>query len=385
VDQGGGRSESAEDQAARISGKLQGDTSPLGGDGSTGGEADRLARVERQLAELLAEVAQLKRMLSRALDRERGSGLPDGSLAAQVGVDVRAGSGRDGEYAEVVLAVLAAGPGYVRFADTVFAADPAVQVRAVVYAPAELHGWVSQEPSPLAEDARELVDGIRERLSQQAAGRIVNIVWAPATDRWQVTDFGGFDRMAGYPTRLDDWDHQQAGALAAKVGTAAGLPANVAQGAGFLIRYVVPLPLDGALQDLTRVIQVAGIAAFALPGGHVLACASLKSLIHDEVADLVAKQLRGAIWLEPAAPGSRQRPITESAPARPASLRTREPPVPAEPSTGPSSAVKKLIAQMLGETSPDEPGEPEPSVPPNPAEPHGQQPGNLDPGGGFGF
>jgi hypothetical protein len=348
VSWGGGQGESPAERARRVAQELRGERgrSPRAG-GLSGGDAARLALVEQQLAELQAEVAQLKWIVSRLSGREPGGDLLEGGLATQAGLDVRTGAGAHPSHAEVVLTVIAAATrsdDRYRRGAVVVRGGPEVHVHVVVHAPAELNGWASGRPSPLREHAADLVDGMRERLSGQAAGRAVDVLWAPATGGWRVVDFGSFDKMAGFPTQLDDWGHRQAGAWVAQAGTAAGLPADVTGGAGAVIRYLVPLPFDPGLHDVSRVIQVAGILAFALPGGHVLACASLKSLVHDEITDLLAKQLRAVIWPGPATPDPGQ-PQPPGPPANP----------------------------------------PGPPASPNPDDLSEQRPWHPEPGGGFGF
>jgi len=85
--------------------------------------------------------------------------------------------------------------------------------------------------------------------------------------------------------------------LVDQLGLLVGLPDIVADGAGLMIRYLVPLPVDQSLDDLSRIAQVAGIVIFAAAGGHVLACASLKSFVHDELTDRLAKELCRVIGL----------------------------------------------------------------------------------------
>ena len=315
-----------------------------------GDEAARLARVEQQLADLQAEVAQLKRVLNRSSDLERGGHLPGSGPAALVSAG-QAGAG----HAEVVLTVVAASRDDKK-APQVRGRPAEVEVHVIVHAPPGFGDWARGQPSPLREDVTRLVEGMRERLSEQAAGRVIDVVWEPATSGWRVVDFGGFDKMAGLPANLSDWGHQQAGAWAARVGTAAGLSRNFA-GAGAVICYLVPLPFDRALHDVSRVIQIAGILAFALPGGHMLACASLKSLAHDKLTDLLAKQLRTVIWEPVPAPAEPARHK-----AQPAAPAGREKWLRPKPSEDPSSAAGTGSA------------EPAASAPPDPARPNKQAP-----------
>ena len=341
-----------------------------------GDEAARLARVEQQLADLQAEVAQLRRVLNRSSDQERGGYLPDTGPAVQVGTDVQAGVGQ----AEVVLTLVAAKQPRLYYDDVkgelaVRRGPDEVRVHVIVHAPPEFRDWARGQPSPLREDVTRLVDGMRERLSQQAAGRVIDVVWKPATSGWSVVDFGGFNKMAGLPADFDDWGHQQVGTWATQATDAAGLP--LLDGAGAVIRYLVPLPFDRALHDASRVIQVAGILAFALPGGHVLACASLKSLVHDEMTDLLAEQLRTVMrGPVPASPGHGEPQPGGPQPSAHSPVSSPSPSAAVDPD------LKRLAAEILRERSPGEPAEHEPPAPHDPARPYKQE---QEPGSPFNF
>jgi hypothetical protein len=334
--------------------------------GSHNGDQARLDRVEEQLAELRAEVAQLKRILSRSggePESERGGDLLNsGPATARAGV--RAGLSMRSAQAEVVLTVFVSGHSRYRiqygvswspvdaFAET--RVNPAV----VVHAPPELRDWARTRPAPLREHAESLLEGVKERLTDTAAGQVVNAVWEPATTGWQVTGFWGFDSAAGVTDDLDNWSHREAGNWAAQLGGAAGLPGGIADGAGAVIRYLVPLPVDRPLEDLSRVIKVAGIVVFALAGGHVLACASLKSLVHQELTDLLARQLRTVISSQPAGPE----------PGWPPGRRPLRPP-------------RMSIEESLAQRRPHQrmrPGQPRHAT--GPTRRPGTQPGNPPPG-----
>jgi hypothetical protein len=242
--------------------------------GGLPGDQDRLARVERQLAELQAEVAQLKRILSRSGDEpddEPGDDLLKAAGSSRS--DASAGGVGRPTHAQVVLTIFAAAPPVysrsvqILAAELVGASAKPPQVKAVVYvhAPPELHDWAREQPAPapLREHAELVIKGVQERLTDGLAGLFVNAVWQPATADWRVADFGGFDRVSGLPDDLDNWGHREIGTWAARLGLVAGLPGSAADGIGAVVGYLVPLPADRHLEDLSRVIRVAGIVTFA--------------------------------------------------------------------------------------------------------------------------
>jgi hypothetical protein len=294
-------------------------------DDGTGGrdshprDQDRLGRIEQQLAELQAEVARLNRIVSwsgSGPDRGSGDRLQDNPFQGQV--VAAADAVRRPADPEVVLTVaFVPSPhspeqpspqspmGNTRRVSEYLHGDDrrpnaGRQVNPVVFvqAPPELLEWALAQPERLRKDTDPLLEGVRKR----AAGAILGAVWAPATAGWQVTDFGGFDRLSGLPGHLDDWSHRQIGMAAAQVGRSAGLPPNVTAGAGAVIRYLVPLPVDRSLAEVSRAIKLAGVLAFSLAGAHVLACASLKSLVHDQLAEWVAEKLPDVLSWRPAGP-----------------------------------------------------------------------------------
>ena len=268
----------------------------------------RLTRVKEQLAELHAEVAELKRILSRSA-WEQDTSSSDDTLCAGV-ADSSPAAVSDGPavrpaYAEVRLTMFLAatsqhdphsiqgsplGDGVSGVADAQVSPDVFVQ------APHELRNWVVAQAGPLREHVESLLEGVQERLSQRAADLLVDVVWEPATVSWHVTDFGGFDSLSGSFEAVDSRGHREIGGFTEQFGRLVGLPDTAADGAGLAIRYLVPFPVDQSLDDLSRFIQVAGTVAFAVAGGHVLACASAKSFVHDELTDLFAKRISSVIW-----------------------------------------------------------------------------------------
>jgi hypothetical protein len=230
----------------------------------------RLARVEKQLAALQEEVAQLKRRLTGP--SETGDEL---------------GNERDSpDFSEVALTVFAAiepvtSTGVVK-------ATPVV----VVHAPPELQEWARGRPDPLVRHADSLLAGVKKRLSEAVAGPIVD-EWNQMN--WQVTDFGGFAGAADLLGHLDSMAHRAVGAWLAELGRALGVPGPIASGAGAVIGYLVPLPIDRPLGIASLAIAITGVAVFTIVGGKVMVCASFKELVNKALTDLVAKDLRSML------------------------------------------------------------------------------------------
>jgi hypothetical protein len=258
----------------------------------------RIARVEEQLAELQAEVAELKRLLSRPGSQsnfEPDNGLLSGGAATLSLDEESTDLVKPAARSEVVLTILA-GAGAHRDPHPAHGGPPEFRPIVFVDTSPELAGWARGQPEVLREHAASLIEGMQERLSQGAAGILVDVVWEPVTAPWHVTDFGGFESLSGLPGALDNWSHEELGNWVSKLGHLGGLPDSAANAAGVVIRYTVPLPIDKPLENLSRGIQVAGIVAFAIAGGHVLACEALKSFVRDELIDSLAGKLRKVIW-----------------------------------------------------------------------------------------
>jgi hypothetical protein len=267
----------------------------------------RIARVEEQLAELQAEVADLKRLFSRSASEsnfESDNGLLSGEAATVRPDEENADPVEPAAHSEVVLTVLARAAPYrgahlARGGQPEFptVADAKTRIGPIVFVVTspELADWAHAQPEPLREHVASLIEGVQEQLSEDAAGSLVDAVWEPVTAPWHVTDFGGFESLSGLPAALDNWSHEEIGNWVSGLGRLAGLPGGVANGVGVVIRYTVPLPVDQGLEAFSRGIQAAGIAAFAMAGGHVLASAVLKSLVRDELTNFVAENLRNVI------------------------------------------------------------------------------------------
>ncbi len=124
------------------------------------------------------------------------------------------------------------------------------------------------------------------------------------------------------------WDHDLLRQLLAN----AGLPDPV----DAAIVFVVPLPGDHLMNELAKVIKVVGIA-FAFATGHaVWACASVKSLLHDELVGVAARVIRNEVVsvfsaVTPTKPGPAASPLEEAIiallPGRSRSLSLRPPEV----------------------------------------------------------
>ena len=271
-----------------------------GAGGGTNDDQNRLAEVERQLAELWAEVQRLGRDVRR-LSGGKGE-LPDGGS--------RWGAGAQ---PEVVLTVFVSVERQVPGGPVTVVP---LKSTVVVHAPAELcRRWETGMPAPLRQQADSLLDGVRERLAGQLAEFAIDPMWGPATARWCVTDIGGFDAAARLFGGLDTWSHSAVASWVTQVSDAIDMPGAMADGAGAVIGLAVPLPIDRPLRDLSRITQVAGVAFAVLTGNPVLACASLKALAHDQLIDLVAKGIRDVAFKLVIPTGTQQR--IRSGPAPP--------------------------------------------------------------------
>jgi hypothetical protein len=301
-----------------------------GGSG-TNDDRNRLAEVERQLAELRAEVEQLREDVRRL---SGGTGeMPD--RGPQRSADAQP---------NVVLTAFVSVAGRPRRAESGSGIVVPLKSTVVVTAPAEL--WREWEtgvppPGPLGDLACRLLDevqegvlegvrkGVPEWLAERFAQIAIDPVWEPASRDWHVTDIGGFEAAARSFSDLDTWSHSAVASWVTDVGNAIGMPGAMANGAGAVIGLAVPLPFDQPLKELSQVIQVAGVAFGIVTGNAPLACASLKALAHDQLIDLVAREVRGVTSVKLFKPGH----ASPRRPDRPAPVVMPEEPVrpPREP------------------------------------------------------
>ena len=330
-----------------------------GAGGGTNDDQNRLAEVERQLAELRAEVQRLGRDVGRLSGGT--SELPDGGsrwgAAAQP---------------EVVLTVFVSVkrqiPPLVRGVPGGRVTVVPLKSTVVVHAPAELcRRWEPGMlmPAPLRQQANSLLDGVRERLAGQLAGFAMDPMWDLATADWYVTDIGGFDAAARLFGDLDTWSHSAVASWVTQVSVAIGMPGAMADGAGVVIGFAVPLPIDRPLKALSRITQVAGVAFAVLTGNPVLACASLKALAHDQLIDLVVKGIRDVASLKPVIPTGTQQPIRSGPAAQPIGSGPARPSGPVSPEE--AEQVRRVEERMARGTVP--PSEPVPPKEPKPWNP----------------
>jgi len=163
--------------------------------------------------------------------------------------------------------------------------------------------------------------GIREELSKAIADRGTRPAWDAITVEWNVKDFGGFNNAGDLVQNLETWEHHQVGQWFSQVGSAAGLPTAMTGGAGDVLGLAVPLPGEHFLDQLSTVIHLAGVAFAVASGNPALACASLKSLAHTAMIDIVSTELQATLTPAPQ-------------PQPPAGLDPNGPDAPPRPSFG---------------------------------------------------
>lgn len=183
---------------------------------------------------------------------------------------------------------------------------------AILVFPPRSYRHVARESVRVSSTER-LRDGIREELSKAAAERVTRPAWDAITVNWDVEDFGGFNSGAELVQNLDAWEHYQPGKWLSQLVFAVGLPSGMADGAGTLLGLALPLPGEKFLDQLSTVIKLAGIVFAVASGNPVAACASLKSLVHEEMVDAVAKVIRADVGVSQT-PSAKNTPHPPGAP-----------------------------------------------------------------------
>jgi hypothetical protein len=133
------------------------------------------------------------------------------------------------------------------------------------------------------------------------AGKTIDGMFPVLTDTWVARDPGGFGADALALDRAEDGIHQfLLGIPAASVCKALGAPVAVG-GVAENMTAELPLPVDGPLQFITTLVEIAGLAAGVVAGIPVLTTAICKALVHDQFTRFVAQK---AVLAAVPSPGS---------------------------------------------------------------------------------
>ena len=139
-------------------------------------------------------------------------------------------------------------------------------------------------PKDLRDHYPHLLKALREKVEDSAIKSAANPAWDVLTQKWQTTDRGNFAEVSD---RIRDLDQGMFGAAMSSIGVPGPVEAALV--------FVVPLPFDEDLAELATLGDVLGIA-FALTTGHALmACASLKSLMHEGIIRLFKEAIKEAL------------------------------------------------------------------------------------------
>ena len=232
-------------------------------------------------------------------------------------------------------------------------------------------------------ELRELAGEERDGAIDAIADILEEPLWKLLADIWNTSDPGDFGALAEAVSAL------QATLKSYLIGDPAKL-AGSALGLADLslleaIAERVPIPgIDKSLGDIRHYAEIAGIMLVVLTGGHILACAPFKLLVHDKLGQLLAKLIdtflrelgaKPAGRSSPAEPGDR-RPWPPDGPAQPpAGPAPNTPPGPdgpdqSPPGSGPpsppssGSAGRNYPPAGPGQVRPESPAQPAPDVSP---------------------
>ena len=116
-------------------------------------------------------------------------------------------------------------------------------------------------------------------------------LWEVLADSWETIDLGDFGSLAEAVNALQDTlKSYLIGDPVKFAGSALGL---VDLSLLEAIAERVPIPgLDRSLGEIRHYAEIAGIVLVVLAGGHILACASFKLWVHDELGQLLAKLIK---------------------------------------------------------------------------------------------
>jgi hypothetical protein len=234
-----------------------------------------------------------------------------------------------------------------------------------------------------ADDKRRISEAIRdygvEGVAEYLGKRIEEPGWEVISARWITVDPCGIDSLAeAIGTFQENWKQFLIGNPVDVIGAKVGLPDASLIG---VIAGQLPIPgIDKPLSDLKQAIEIAGMILGAITGIHVLACASFKLLVHDEIGRLLARGIHDAIddLTHPAAaPGPSSpspspmyspSPDGRRVPARPAASAASSSPAPAPGRASPGGDGYSPGARPTGSRGPSSSSSPSPwpMYPPSP-------------------
>jgi hypothetical protein len=134
-----------------------------------------------------------------------------------------------------------------------------------------------------------------EAVDEYLAEKIIDPAFEVISDMWIVHDPGGFDAVAQADYGMQRGLHRlllgdRTRAVCGELGVP-GPGADVAGGIAAEIR----LPIDGPLNFIKLLLQVAGMAVGMLVGLPVLTTACCKSFLHDQLTRMMARGIGAAI------------------------------------------------------------------------------------------
>jgi hypothetical protein len=170
--------------------------------------------------------------------------------------------------------------------------------------------WViERHVSPVRISAR-LRGTVAGAVKDDLANTISTRVFGAISDQWVVQDPGRLGASADQTAQAGDGLHQiLLGAPAEKVSSALGVTGPVPSIVGGVAGQL-PLPIDGPFGFIKALAQVAGMAIGVATGVPLLATASCKSFVHDQVTQGIARALSPE-------PSSEQRTRHSARPGRP--------------------------------------------------------------------
>ena len=206
-----------------------------------------------------------------------------------------------------------------------------------------LSGSRRQQRKILESRLRKILETERDGLLDAVTEAGLDPVWEVLTGSWRTLDPGNFEALEEAIISCQEELHQYLlGDPAGFAGAALGLPHMALLEA---IADRIPIPgIDRSISELKQYAEIAGIILAVLAGGHILACASFKLLIHDELGELLAKLLDKFLRSFGAKPAERSSPAQRENSGRWPPIDPDQPPRPRPPQD-----------QASGPEGPDEP------------------------------